>query len=93
MVFSRNKTTAVLIHGIASAVLIKQPILSRLLILTNTGLNIYAHNFSKDSKFIKISGGLQLLTGFNIGHQTINSKQIKKGLLFTITSTLLDTIK
>ena len=93
MVFSQNKTTLVLIHGIATAVLIKQPMYSRALILANTGLSIYANNFSKNEKHINLSKVIQFITGANVARQTIKNKQKVKGCIFAITSTGLDLIE
>lgn len=93
MIFSANKTTAVLIHGITTAVLIKQPMYSRALILANTGLSIYANNFSKNEKHINVSKVIQFITGANLAKQTIKNKQKLKGFIFAITSTGLDLIK
>lgn len=93
MIFSANKTTLVLVHGIATAVLIKQPMYSRALILANTGLSIYANNFSKNEKHINVSKVIQFITGANLAKQTIKNKQKLKGFIFAITSTGLDLIK
>ena len=93
MIFSQNKTTLVLVHGIATALLIKQPMYSRALVLTNTGLSIYANNFSKNEKHINASKVIQFITGANLARQTIKNKQKVKGFIFAITSTGLDLIE
>lgn len=93
MIFSSNKTTYILVNGIATALLVKQSMLSRILVLTNTGLNIYANNFSKNPKHIKISKYLQFLTNCNIAKESIKHKETKKGIFFVSTNLAQDLIK
>ena len=93
MPYSCNKTTLVLVHGLATSLLIKQSMTSRALVVGNTALNIYANNFNKNNKVIHASNAVQFITGANVARQTIKNKQKLKGFIFAITSTGLDLIE
>jgi hypothetical protein len=93
MSFSCNKTTLVLVHGVLTAAVLKQSTASRILVLTNTGLDIYANNFNNDPKFINISRVVKVLTGANLAREALKHKQVKRSFVSAITSALLDVIK
>lgn len=93
MPYSCNKTTLVLAHGILTATVLKQSMASRILVLTNTGLDIYANNFNNDPKFIRISRVVKVFTGANLAKEALKHKDVKKSFVSAITSAILDVIK
>lgn len=92
MPFSCNKTTLVLVHGILTAVVLKQSTGSRLLVLANTSLEIYANNFNSDAKLINTSKVVKVLTGANLAREALKHKEGKKSFIFATTSAILDAI-
>ena len=93
MPYSCNKTTLVLVHGLATSLLIKQSMTSRALVIANTALNIYANNFNKNNKVIHASNAVQFITAGVLAKQTSKNKQVKRWFVAAITISLLDLIQ
>ena len=93
MPYSCNKTTLVLVHGLATSLLIKQSMTSRALVIANTALNIYANNFNKNDKVIHTSNAVQFITAGVLAKQTSKNKQVKRWFVAAITISLLDLIQ
>lgn len=91
MSFSCNKTTLVVIHGIAKATLIKQPIPLRVACLVNTGVVLYCNNKKGNNlESVAISNITSFVLGFTLAIYVKKYKQHKRGLCYMVASTLLD---
>ena len=93
MAYSCNKTTLIIAHGLATSLLIKQPIASRALVLGNAALNVYVNNFNKTDKLIHTSNAIQFITAGVLAKQTTKNKQVKRWFIAAITISLLDLIQ
>ena len=79
MAYSCNKTTLIIAHGLATSLLIKQPMASRALVLGNAALNVYVNNFNKTDKLIHVSNAMQFTTSAIVAKQAKINK-LKDGL-------------
>lgn len=90
MSFSRNKTTLVLIHGIATAVLVKQPVPLRVLCLANTALTLYCNNKKDTLDAIAVSKISSFALGMCLSFYIKKHKQPIIALTYISTCLALD---
>jgi len=94
MSFSANKTTLALIHGIATATIIKQPLPIRAIVLANTALTIYVNNKPKViEKELIVSKACSFIIGATLAYYTKKHKQHIRSVAYMSSSFILDKMK
>lgn len=91
MSFSPNKTVLALVHGIATATVIKQPLPLRLIVLANTALTIKVNNKPKViEKELIVSKVSSFVIGATLAYYVKKHKQHIRSIAYMGSSFLLD---